>query len=613
MNSAPKPLNRSAIAGPAYPQPVLGNPASTLMESGVGNCYPGLEFDLRQLDVRFFPGLTFEFLGIEPSGPDGTQGVHLTFAEAESDPIFDGAAPWLGALKRQLNGPEGAALGSGTWYLHSIEQHGQRIDLYDFNVFQNTILMTPYEGETCWWVIRGIEADADLTIALTQRDPTGAPIGNPVVLHGQRRRFLDDAGVIPDVYRVGELTASMCSPWTHDFRDCACQYWASNHPDVVLGPVDGAREEDGTSFDDAAQAVTFKSWLRRRGPSRDVSAPPTLEQGRRDEYDPYEINLRWEELDFVLQGTETDGTPDPAEPQMMALHQPYPSTADVIRDLTEQLAPLEFTLSMVYLYACFSLRAPDEVTAEERRVWPDLADDLRAARQSILSVALGEMTHMRWVNQVLWTLDRGGFYPDGHYQPVIRPLSPTSIDPITGKPPQGTDIRVRTLRPATLDTIADFVEVERPANALDREYAGLVDHLRQDPGAYPPGLYELAVRIDSDGLQHYQKFRDMAQILSRYQARPALFLRQIRLAAPDDPAVATALALLASIVAATEQGYRAERADDMPGAEAAILRARTAMRSFQTEAERLASTPGDDGMGLGIPFFAAWQGAPDAT
>src|SRR5713101_3678979 len=38
-------------------QPVAGNPVSTRLESGVGNCFPGLEFDLRNLERRFFPFL----------------------------------------------------------------------------------------------------------------------------------------------------------------------------------------------------------------------------------------------------------------------------------------------------------------------------------------------------------------------------------------------------------------------------------------------------------------------------------------------------------------------------------------------------------------------------
>jgi hypothetical protein len=327
-----------------------------------------------------------------------------------------------------------------------------------------------------------------------------------------------------------------------------------------------------------------------------VSAPPTLEQARPDDYDPFEINLRWEELEFVLQGIETGGTPK--GPQMVGLGTPYPTTADAIRDLSEGLAPLEFTLSMVYLYACFSLRSPEEVTEDERKTWPELADDLRAARQFLLSVALSEMTHLRWVNQMLWMLDRAGLYPDGqHYEPVVHPLAPDAADPATGKSPDGLHKRVRTLRPATLETIGDFVAVERPGDVLDREYAGLVDHLRSDPAAFPAGLYELAVRIDSDGLQHYQKFRDIHLILSRYN--PALFLRPIKLADPGDKAVGTALSLLAEIVEATKQGYVAEHKDDMPRAEACLLRARAAMRSFQAEAEHLAGVKG-----IGIPFFA---------
>ncbi|WP_292292456.1 ferritin-like domain-containing protein [Marivita sp.] len=607
MAKPPEPLNRAAILGPPYPQPVLGNPVSSLMESGVGNCYPGLEFDIRQLDVRFFPGLTFEFLGLEPAGPDGTQGVRLVNAEAESDPLFDDPAPWLKALKRQLNGPEGGALGDGDWYLHAVAQHGSRIELYDFNVFQNAVQMTPYEGETCWWIIRGVEADVDLTVELTQRAPSGQPLGNPVVLHGRRRHFLDDTGMIPDVYRAGELTASMCSPWTHDFRDCACQYWASNHPDVVLGEVVGPQAEDGNAAEDAAQPVTFLDWMRRRGPAQDIAAASTQERARPERYDPYEINLRWQELDFVLHGTETDGTPE--MPPLTALHAAYPSLQDVITALTDDLAPLEFTLSMVYLYAFFSLRAPEDISEDERRDWPDLADDLRAARQLVLSVALSEMTHMRWVNQVLWTLDRAGLYPKGKYKPIVQPHSDASKTAAA----ESSDLedRVLGLRPATPDAIADFIAVERPANRLDREYAGLVDHLRANADGYPAGLYELAVRIDSDGLQHYQKFRDVKLILSRYEHDTSIYLRDVKLADADDPAVADALGLLADIVDNTIKGYQAERADDMPRADACIQAARSAMRSFQVEAEALASGARKPGESVGVPFFAAWQGHGD--
>jgi hypothetical protein len=37
-----------------------GNPVVTELESGVGNCFPGLEIDLRNLDRRFFPYLAVD-------------------------------------------------------------------------------------------------------------------------------------------------------------------------------------------------------------------------------------------------------------------------------------------------------------------------------------------------------------------------------------------------------------------------------------------------------------------------------------------------------------------------------------------------------------------------
>src|SRR5215207_2128408 len=42
-------------------QVVRGNPASSRTEDGVENCFPGLEYDQRNLDKQFFPGLVFEF------------------------------------------------------------------------------------------------------------------------------------------------------------------------------------------------------------------------------------------------------------------------------------------------------------------------------------------------------------------------------------------------------------------------------------------------------------------------------------------------------------------------------------------------------------------------
>ena len=61
MNQKIFPRNLTARAAVT----IAGNPVTTRLESGVGNCFPGLEFDHRNLDRRFFPGLIFNF-GVTP-------------------------------------------------------------------------------------------------------------------------------------------------------------------------------------------------------------------------------------------------------------------------------------------------------------------------------------------------------------------------------------------------------------------------------------------------------------------------------------------------------------------------------------------------------------------
>src|SRR5215472_12185171 len=68
MSKTPKvkliPRNIAALrrigAAATAPRLVTGNPVSTRLESGVGNCFPGLECDLRNLERRFFPFLEVE-------------------------------------------------------------------------------------------------------------------------------------------------------------------------------------------------------------------------------------------------------------------------------------------------------------------------------------------------------------------------------------------------------------------------------------------------------------------------------------------------------------------------------------------------------------------------
>ncbi len=567
------PRNRTARA--ARPA-VIGNPASSRMESGVGNCFPGLEMDVRNLEGRFFPGLLFwvitEPLAPVPEAIPNQAGIRLKYLDYEADPMLPERSEeaWVQTLLATYSGATGQAMSTGRWYLHWIEQGGKRISCY-----QST--GEPYDGELLWRFVRCLVPDAPLKIALIQRD-AAAP--QPVVeLSGYRRRYTGEEGVIDTSYPPGELTESMCNPWQHDFRDCACYYWASNHPDVVLGEGQGKSLVNGDPAGTTA-AVTWLDWLRRdRSPAGAVGAPASRSAARAAQLDHFEINRRWQDLAFVIGGREVGAVYQPPQPDTA---RPYGSPQEMVRHLRDHLAPLELTLAYQYLYGLFSLRDPAEAPKDR---WRTMAADLVTARQFVTLVAVGEMTHLRWVNQLLWELDRAGFYPVGeHYTPVLEPLQ---------QPPLGG------LRVLDLQALQAYERIERPGHALDQAYSRCVATL-EDGQTYPRHLYELAVRIDTDGVHHFERFRDLRRTLTAYDnggTAPLPYLREVRVGTCEEARVA--LDSLAGLVAALRQAYTAEAAQQFSQAQVAIDVSRKAMDVFRTEAEALARR------GIGVPFFSA--------
>ena len=49
------------------------------------------------------------------------------------------------------------------------------------------------------------------------------------------RKMFDAESATPaeGLLRAGELTQGLCSPWQHDYRECACYYWPASRPDYV--------------------------------------------------------------------------------------------------------------------------------------------------------------------------------------------------------------------------------------------------------------------------------------------------------------------------------------------------------------------------------------------
>src|SRR5262245_3390226 len=98
----------------------------------MGNCYPGLEVDIRNLDRRFFPGLVFEFVARDDVASeyrtDVEYGARLAYLDPLRDPELNDGSPRAKALSDELD-KKGGDLKSGLWYLEWIEQAGKRIAL----------------------------------------------------------------------------------------------------------------------------------------------------------------------------------------------------------------------------------------------------------------------------------------------------------------------------------------------------------------------------------------------------------------------------------------------------------------------------------------------------
>jgi hypothetical protein len=571
---------RNLTARAAYRVP--GNPESTRLESGVGNCYPGLEFDHRNLDRRFMPGLLIEFVSqgdaTDPnSALAGGRLLSVSLQDTALSPANDATEQERTALQQLLGDLSASAdkLSQGEWFLFAVTQGGRRIEFVDRS---NPSGPVPMDGMVVWRLIRGVEP-APVELELRARTPNNQAIPTPVVLRGWRRRFTDATGVISPAYQPGEMTQSLCSPWQHDFRDCGCTYWASNHPDIVMveDPPGAPLEPTGESID-SARVLSRVRWLRSdRVAARSPEARETYGLNRAVEMDHYEINQRWQTLAIVVGDKEVSDVYQPRSPDTA---QPFASAAEMA-DLITKLATLEHVLALEYLYAYYSVRQRAEVPDGPLAV--TLRDDVVFIRHFVMLVTVNEMQHLRLANQLLWELKAHG---------LIDPKTGPSLGVATTIPICASrGPRMRALRPLTPDVLADFVAVERPSGFIEGQYARIVATLRQKEKGYPETLYQLASRIANEGVEHFNRFRDIEATMRQYRGTP--WLRSMEPGDPASPQVAAALDQYAAIIKNLEAAYATGNVTDRPH----ITQARLAMTKLDELAEALAAT------GVGVPYF----------
>ncbi len=571
------PLNLSA----RLTRSAAGNPAGAGLASGVANCFPGLEFDHRNLDRRFFPGLVVEFA--DPLVAQPSMGAVVVAVDLD-DPVLAGAAAGdpdladdLAALSADM------AADDRSWWIVRIAQGGVVID-------PGAIRGLGLDSIGTWRVVRSLEP-GPVQVVLNRFGDDGVPAGE-VVLDGPRRPYLAAGDTIDAGYEAGELTQSLCSPWQHDFRDCGCYYWASNHPDIAIEAVE-AGADPGVP---PPPGTGWVNWQRARPPRENVP-----------EFGYYEISERYQDLAVVVGDRESA---DPYRPGAVDGAEPYATTDELVAELRDGLAPLEHALTLEYLYAWSSVRSPEEVdaladdelaealplrfradpahplegvsdrTAAVEYLRSRLRRDVTFLREQLRTTAISEMRHLSWVNLLLRKLADMGIGA-----PYTRALGVATEVP-TGTP--GVS-RATALRPLLAPAVADFEGVERPSGSLDGRYARVRATL--DTPELPGELYDIASRIVDDGVDHYSAFRRMVAIVGLYdQPSPPHLRPGFTLASGDEAEVAPALMAQGRVMALLSQGYA--------GDPSKIAEARRVMLVDLEPAIETAAR-----QGFGVPFF----------
>ncbi len=470
---------------------VRGNPAGSRPESGVDNCFPGLEFDQRNLDKCFFPGLTVDFHHDSGSRVIAVVDGAPTVLDLTSEDLqVTEQAPWRLHLWAVCGRTAVDQLDEEAPVLSARRRDGMSMWRFVHDLLPGRIAIrlgprpgriSPGESGVPGGSLNALRMANGSRV---ERDPAGKVTS--AVLVADRADYLTDDGVIdPAVYQPGDLTRSLCAPWQYDFRECGCFYWAASKPDI------------STSHDGKFHPLNFQRSNRTDPPELD--GPRYFPRNAR-ELDHPALITNWNVLPVVLNGREDDsrGLPEPLELD--------PKTRPEVEQRLEHLARVEHALCLEYLYAHYSLNAPLELDPATEADAP--VRKFFAAAQEVFAVAQDEMRHLRWVNEILGVLGR----------PIV--LDPPTEELVIQEE-TGTKFELEPLNQAQLDW---FIKVEQTSADLDpqgidgmyvRLHQTIMDE-KKNPYPQADRLSHLIKLIIDEGVDHFERFKKVKAHLAGF-------------------------------------------------------------------------------------------------
>ena len=208
-----------------------GNPPVSHPMSAISNCFPGLEFDFRNIWRRIFVGIVLTehnnfVAAIEDSKYGDLKGRRLLAIEGKpvmtqaTGPILPGRGPQL--LPVSGNTQAVAFMEWSNTIALIWNKQGQMVScVFTEDESQDEVLYDAADPKLKTKVrelqVRNIFEPAQSVATEASQSVLARALAEP-----------------------GELTQGLCSPWQNDYRECACYYWAASRPDYVnVVPTEG--------------------------------------------------------------------------------------------------------------------------------------------------------------------------------------------------------------------------------------------------------------------------------------------------------------------------------------------------------------------------------------
>ena len=197
-----------------------GNPPSVHPGAAIANCFPGLEFDFRNVWKHLFVGIELHeantrVILVEPGSEAEARGV-----TTRHDLISVAGAPVRGRIPTA----------------------GNRTGALEWTNALAPVLAGADRSPECRFEVLGEPGAVTVRLAL--------------------RPLFEGVAIARDLAAPGDLTQSLCSPWQADYRECGCYYWAASRPDFV-------------NVEEAGDEARGHNWMDRdRGPKQYVTDNP---------------------------------------------------------------------------------------------------------------------------------------------------------------------------------------------------------------------------------------------------------------------------------------------------------------------------------------------------